>query len=172
MRHFCKQRCQMSPRGVGCSAALMILSDALPQATWDSAKAKEALTRSHLESQNRPSNNELCLIVLRWVLRVCGFREDISSRYELLRYRSSTLICYVFGVAGRQRTCDEIQPPTSCIKSIAAASTAKSRGIRFDVVLMTLFSRSNRNDFSKKDDIEHLTLIMDWRSTSDSIYAS
>jgi hypothetical protein len=58
MRYFCNEHLSnVTPRGIGCSAGAGILSDSLPQATKDSAKVKEALTRSHLQSQVRSSNN-------------------------------------------------------------------------------------------------------------------
>jgi hypothetical protein len=70
--------------------------------------------------------------------------------YILLAYQSSTSV-NLLGMTFRersQRTRDDIQPPTSCIESMRAATMAKSRDMDLDATPMTLYSDDTRNTTS------------------------
>ena len=85
-------------------------------------------------------------------------RDEIFEEYELLRFCSSMSQWCVSTDWRSQRTRDDIQPPTSCIKSTCAVLMAKGRGIGIFAVRMTLFLRKTSNNTASKANDGHKVL--------------
>jgi len=154
----------MTPRGVGCPA-LGNIRDLIrfiaASHQKDSAKAKRSSDAQPLPKPI-PSKQQRSLLdhfKMTVYASMALSRGEILEKYdELLRCRSSMSQWCVSTDWRPQRTRDDIQPPTSCIKSTCAVLMAKSRGIRIFAVRMTLFLRNNYNNTSSIADIDHVVL--------------